>query len=401
VLVVDEASMVGTHDLEKLLAASTTARVKTVLVGDPYQLAPVRARGGMFEQLCDDLPWAQRLSEVWRMHDPEERDASLALRSGRGNRLRKAIGWYRTHGRLQTGDPVAMATDALQGYLADRAAGRDALLVCDTWEMADALNRRLHDTLTAAGPCARGARDQTIRVGDLITTRRNDARIPLVAGPSAGRQLPEQVRNGNRWRVAAVDAATNRITAKRLGDNACVVFENDYLRQHVTLGYAVTVHTAQGVTADTAHVVLGESANRAMAYVGMSRGRDANHAYVYTGLGSEANHEQTAPTGDGEAHVLRRGNTYEAAHYLRTVLANNDRPRTMHAEAERAERERLPAIVSQSLDRHEQRLVARRESWRRQAAAERAFRATYDRLAAVAQRAAERSRGLDIDGLEL
>ena len=52
-----------------------------------------------------------------------------------------------------------MAADALEAYLADRAAGKDALLVCDSWEMADALNRRLHDTLTADGPTAQAARD--------------------------------------------------------------------------------------------------------------------------------------------------------------------------------------------------------------------------------------------------
>ena len=103
----------------------------------------------MFEQLCAELPWSQRLCEVWRIHDRE------------GNRLRKAVGWYRSHDRLHTGDPVAMAADAHDAYLADRAAGKDALLVCDSWEMADALNRRLHDTLTAQGPtasCARGLR---------------------------------------------------------------------------------------------------------------------------------------------------------------------------------------------------------------------------------------------------
>ena len=48
VIVVDEASMVGTPELRRLLEASTTARAKTVLVGDAYQLAPVKARGGMF-----------------------------------------------------------------------------------------------------------------------------------------------------------------------------------------------------------------------------------------------------------------------------------------------------------------------------------------------------------------
>jgi AAA domain len=164
VIVVDEASMVATPDLKDLLVEATNARVKTVLVGDPYQLAPVRARGGMFEQLCAELPWTQRLSEVWRMRDPEERQASLALRSGRGNRLRHAIGWYRTHDRLHSGDEVAMATDALAGYLADRAAGKDALLICDTLEIADALNRSLHDTLTTAGPSAQAAREQEVRI---------------------------------------------------------------------------------------------------------------------------------------------------------------------------------------------------------------------------------------------
>jgi hypothetical protein len=147
VILVDEASMVATPDLKTLLTEAAKARVKTVLVGDPYQLAPVQARGGLFERLCDELPWTQRLSEVWRMRHPEEPQTSLVLRSGHGNRLRHAIGWYRTHNRLHTGDPVAMASDALAGYLADRSEGKDSLLVCDTWELADAIDRRLHDTL--------------------------------------------------------------------------------------------------------------------------------------------------------------------------------------------------------------------------------------------------------------
>ena len=56
VIVVDEASMVGTPALRRLLEASTAGPAKIVLVGDAYQLSPVKARGGMFEHLCDDLP---------------------------------------------------------------------------------------------------------------------------------------------------------------------------------------------------------------------------------------------------------------------------------------------------------------------------------------------------------
>jgi ATP-dependent exoDNAse (exonuclease V) alpha subunit len=63
-VVVDEAAMVGTTDLRRLLTATTAAGAKTVLIGDANQLAPVKARGGMFAQLCSDLPWTQHLSEV-------------------------------------------------------------------------------------------------------------------------------------------------------------------------------------------------------------------------------------------------------------------------------------------------------------------------------------------------
>ena len=177
-----------------------------------------------------------------------------------------------------------MATDAHTRSWPTERPGRNALLVCDTWEMADALNRRLHDSLTVDGPTAQAARDQTIRIGDLVISRHNNARIPVHAAPSADREDPDQVRNGNRWRVAGIDETTNRIAAERLTDKARVVFESDYLREHVHLGYAVTVHPAQGVTADTAHAVIAEFASRAMAYVAMSRGRDTNHAYIYTHL---------------------------------------------------------------------------------------------------------------------
>jgi ATP-dependent exoDNAse (exonuclease V) alpha subunit len=400
VVVVDEASMVGTPELKKLLSYAMAGRAKMVLVGDAYQLAPVRARGGMFEQLCAELPWAQRLSAVWRQRDRQERDASLALRSAHGNRLRKAVGWYRTHGRLHTGDPIAMAADALDAYLADRARGKNALLICDTWEVADALNRRLHDTLTTYGPSVRGSRDQRIRVGDLIMSRNNDVTIEVRLGTGRRRgDRIDQVRNGNRWRVAAVDAAANRVAAERLTDKARVVFDSDYVREHVTLGYAATVHSAQGVTADNSYAILGEGSTRAMLYVAMTRGRDNNQAFIYQRFTGESDHEHSAPMAGAEIHRLQRGNKYAAAQAFRMILANDDRPRTMHAEAERTKRDLLPEVVADLLECQDQRRQARGDVWRAQTAAARAARAVYEQMAADAVQRAGHSRGMD--GLEL
>jgi len=345
VVVVDEAGMVGTDDLRQLLTATTSAGVKTVLVGDPHQLAPVKARGGMFAQLCADLPWTQHLEEVWRMSDPAERAASLALRDGEPKAIRRAVDWYRTNDRLHCGDAITMAADAVDAYAADVQRGRDALLICDTTEMADALNQRIHrDRIDGKAATVTGARRQQIGVGDLIISRRNDPTIDFHHSTPDADSLPS-VRNGNRWRVAAIDTKTNRVAAERLDDKARVVFDHDYLRDHVSLGYAVTVHSAQGVTADASHAVLGENSSRAMLYVAMTRGRYANTARIY-GRGTEA-HEY----GRVGTHVADRGDSREAADLVREILSYDQQAVTAHDYAARTPDEALPDRVRSLLNR--------------------------------------------------
>ncbi len=409
VIVVDEASMVATPELRRLLEAGTAARAKMVLVGDAYQLAPVKARGGMFEHLCDDLPWSQRLSEVWRMRDPTERDASVALRSARGNRLRKAVGWYRNHDRLHTGDAIAMATDATHAYITARTEGKDVAILCDTWEIADAINQCLHDHFTnPEAPSVPVARDQQVRVGDLVLSRHNDATLTVEPGTQHRRaDRIDQVRNGNRWRVVGVDTQRDRIVAERLTDKARVLFDGDYLREHITLGYAGTVHSAQGMTIGSSQhygvcwAVLSDRASRAMAYVGMTRGRDENHLAIYPAVTNEAH--QRHHGADTGLHRMHRGTKHAAAHALHTILtANDERVRTMHAVAARTDRELLPRIVAALLDRDDQRRADRAQAWRRHTTQNRAREAALERITASTRQAAQRQHSRDQGyGLEL
>ncbi|MGO9158344.1 hypothetical protein [Mycobacterium sp.] len=97
---------------------------------------------------------------------------------------------------------------------------------------------------------------------------------------------------------------------------------------------------------------------------------------------------------------MQRGTKYSAAHYLRVVLANDERPRTMHAEVEHSDREMLPEIVSRLLDRQDARHAARRHAWREHTAAQCTLYERYERLAADLGRAAERGRDRAY-GLEL
>jgi hypothetical protein len=120
-----------------------------------------------------------------------------------------------------------------------------------------------------------------------------------------------------------------------------------------------------------------------MAYVGMTRGKDENHAYIYQPSTGEADHEHGRVASGAEIHKTRRGTKYAAAHYLRVILANDDRPRTMHAQAERADRELLPALVGALLDRNDECRAARRAAWRQHGAEARARDAAYQRTQAT------------------
>jgi ATP-dependent exoDNAse (exonuclease V) alpha subunit len=126
-------------------------------------------------------------------------------------------------------------------------------ILCDTWEIADAMNQRLQDHFTNPDTASASvSREQQVRVGDLVLSRHNDAGLTVRPGIGHRRgDRIDQVRNGNRWRVIGVDTQRGCIVAERLTDSARVIFEGDYLREHIVLGYAGTVHSAQGMTIAT------------------------------------------------------------------------------------------------------------------------------------------------------
>jgi hypothetical protein len=234
----------------------------------------------------------------------------------------------------------------------------DCGVLCDTTEMADALNHRIHhDVIDPTAPTITAARGNRVAVGDLIISRRNDPTIPVL---DATRSEPatDPVRNGNRWRVYAIDVERNRIAARRFEDGARAVFVGDYLSEHITYGYAVTVHSAQGVTADTTHALIGENTTRALLYVALTRGRECNTCYLYQRLVGEADHQHREPD---TVHVARRGNSRDAARLLREVIAARDaRVRTAHDVSAAAEREHIPESVGSLVDRRTKAVERRR-----------------------------------------
>jgi hypothetical protein len=205
--------------------------------------------------------------------------------------------------------------------------------------------------------------------------------------------------------VIDVDATRGRIAAERITDSARVIFDGDYRRDHITLGYASTVHATQGMTIGNGDqhgicwTILSDRATRAMAYVGMTRARDENHLAIYPAVTNEAQHHNSR---DADIHQLHRGTKHAAAQYFRTILTNDDRARTMHTVAARTDRELLPTVVAELLERNDQRCLERGQAWRHHVAQHRVREAAYERITATRQQAAQRQRSREQEyGLEL
>lgn len=271
-VIIDEASLASTTSLERICGLAALAGAKVLLVGDHAQLQSVGA-GGAFSMLVHARPDAPELVDIHRFAHRWEKPASLLLRDGDPD----AVDAYLEHDRLRQGESEEMTDAAYSAWRADVDAGRSTVLVTDSREAVALLNTRARADLILAGAIDAGREvklhDGTqVAVGDTVITRRND-RL-LRAGKS-------WVRNGDRWTVVGVhDNAT--LTLRRHGQRwgSSVVLPDAYVQEHVELGYAVTAHRAQGITTDTAHVLVDSTMTRENLYVSMTRGRHANVAYV-------------------------------------------------------------------------------------------------------------------------
>ena len=271
-VIVDEASLVGTFALDELVAAARDARAKVVLVGDPDQLSAIDA-GGMFAALVRDRGGlAPELTDVRRFVNAWEKEASVELRAGSPD----AIDAYESHGRVVGGTREEML-DALYGaWKQDIDEGKTSLMIAADLGTVGELNARAQADRIATGAVSGDgvtvSGGATAGVGDQVVTRQNNRRL------STGKHW---VRNGDQWRVTG-SHADGSLTLQRRNGTGKVHVPADYVREHVELAYASTAHRAQGRTVDTAHAMVAPTTTREVLYVSATRGKEANRLYVDT-----------------------------------------------------------------------------------------------------------------------
>ena len=303
-LVIDEAGMADTLSLDAVITFALERGAKVRLIGDDQQLAAIGA-GGVLRDI-EASQGALRLNELMRFRTPGEGAASLAMRDGRP----EAVGFYLDHQRVHVGDLATMTDEVFDSWRFDRGQGRDSIMLAPTRDLVAQLNQRAraHRLEGAeAGTSVRLSDGLEASVGDQVISRSNDRRLRV--SPT------DWVKNGDRWQVVDVHDS-GAITVQHLRHQRMVTLPAEYVGSATELGYASTVHGAQGVSVDASHALVTDQISRQSLYTAMTRGAHENHVYLEV-------------VGDGDEHNIIRPETIRpetATDLLEGILARDDSP---------------------------------------------------------------------------
>ena len=313
VLLVDEAGMVSTPKFQQILQLAQERGALVRALGDYRQLSAVGSGGAL--RLVDREVGAVHLDALFRFKSPDEAAATLALREPPLVGDDKPFDWYQNQGRVVAGESDVMVEQVFTAWRDDTTAGKQSIMIASTNETVGKLN-----DLAQAHAMERGHvrpehgsvrlhNEARAHVGDVVVTRQNARRLTVNSGQ-------DFVKNGDLWRVAQVHD-NGAMTVQHLEHGGKVTLPAAYAAQNVELGYAATIHRAQGATVDTAHALVDSSTDRAGAYVALTRGRESNTLYVGLGDGQKRDEvlEQIASAYERDLTVHESVDAVRAEHH--------------------------------------------------------------------------------------
>ncbi len=261
VLVIDEAGMIGSRQMERLLSAADKAGAKVVLVGDPEQLQAIEA-GAAFRSIAERHSHVE-ITQVRRQHEDWQRGATRQLATGRTG---EALAAYEARGMVHAAETRDQAREALvERWDRDRIAepGKSRIILTHTNDEVRDLNLTARDRLRQAGALGQDVTvkaergERAFAAGDRLMFLKNDRGLG--------------VKNGMLGEIEQVSPTQMTV---RLDAGRSVAFDlKDYAQ--VDHGYAATIHKSQGVTVDRTHVLATPGMDRHGAYVALSRHRDS------------------------------------------------------------------------------------------------------------------------------
>ncbi|MGG6899013.1 Ti-type conjugative transfer relaxase TraA, partial [Rhizobium sp. BR 315] len=293
VFIVDEAGMVSSQQMARVLKAVEDAGAKAVLVGDAMQLQPIQA-GAAFRAIAERIGFAE-LAGVRRQREEWAREASRLFARGK---VDEALDAYAREGRIFEAESradvveriVADWSDARRDLIRNtvdseqpvRLRGDELLVLAHTNDDVKRLNEALRKVMKDDGALTAARDFQTDRgvrefaAGDRIIFLENARFLE----PRARKLGPQYVKNGMLGTVVSTgDKRGDPLLSVRLDNGRDVVISEDSYR-NIDHGYAATIHKSQGATVDRTFVLATGMMDQHLTYVSMTRHRNRADLYA-------------------------------------------------------------------------------------------------------------------------
>ncbi|RZI47172.1 Ti-type conjugative transfer relaxase TraA [Rickettsiales endosymbiont of Peranema trichophorum] len=263
IVVVDDASMLGTRALGKIIDEARLHRAKVVLIGDPRQLQAIEA-GAALRGVIERIGHVE-LNEIRRQKEKWQQEATRSLALGD---VKQGLGYYSqkgmVHGFKELGEAQqAMASDWHKVVL----EGKSSIMLAYTRKDVGLLNEYARNLMKSQNSISEEREFKTnvgkrcFGVGDRLYFLENNKGLG--------------VKNGT---LGSVTKISGDVFSVKLDKGGIVRF-NILEYEKVEHGYAATIHKAEGVTVDRCFVMPSRGMDRHATYVGLSRHRERVDVY--------------------------------------------------------------------------------------------------------------------------
>jgi len=308
VLVVDEASLVGTKQLSEIVKLTEDNQAKLIMVGDNQQLQAIDA-GGAYRGVINATSHAG-LDEIQRQSKESDKQASLNLATGN---VEAAFNHYRDSEGIHKDLSLKKSLSHIsENYFKqhDQNPESSQMVLAYRKETVGQLNQELRQGFVERGAISNNMEDKTIAngkefaVGDRFVFLKNEYNF--------------DVRNGTTGTIERIQDKEFQVKAD---DGRIINFDSSEYK-NFDHAYAMTIHKSQGITVDHAHLLLDKNTDRHLAYVGMTRHKESLNVYYHAGM----DNKHAVRNFDQLVHYASRDNQKELASDYQQIIELKENP---------------------------------------------------------------------------
>jgi Ti-type conjugative transfer relaxase TraA len=274
ILVIDEAGMLGSRQMERLVSEANRAGAKLVAIGDWQQLQAIEA-GAAFRSMADAHPCVE-LTEVRRQEIAWQKKATIDLAVGH---VDKALSAYDRFNHVHEFERQLEAKDMMVSHWNDVRINKPdetQLMLAYLRKDVDDLNKMARDLKQKDGHLGKdhvfntSTGNKEFAVNDRVYFLKRDDGLGVVNGTLG---TIREIKEGSKSIMIELDRDLRDLSPK------CVEVDTNFYK-HLDHGYAATVYKAQGTTVDRTYMLTSKHYDAHSSYVGMSRHKMSCNIYV-------------------------------------------------------------------------------------------------------------------------